>query len=370
MRGLLKRGLAVLTAVFAAGAFSAYVSADQVSAPADVNPAGDKRMVTDITLDGVHLSDYTYPLAYQAFNLRLQQLTRDFQVEVIVNDKEYYLNAGDITLTGNTLDLLNQLWFENDGSQGNAYTSVYSYDQSAVQGFADQIVKDLSDTLPPVRDAAPTFNPANKTFTSGPAAGQIIGYDLNSKTFLGQIEAKIDDALASGSHQATLNIKSSPIYSQADPNAAAGYGRIGTYTTYTTNVPNRNTNISLACKALSGTRVAPGATFSFNNTLGYTSADKGYLVAGILVNGQPDTGLGGGICQVSSTLYNAVLDAGLRVVERHAHSAAVGYVPAGHDATVNYGSLDFRFQNSTANDCYLVFDYNNRTLTVSIYGKK
>ena len=363
MRGKFKRGWAVLTAVLAIGAFSLTAGADQA---ADV-----KRMATDITLDGVQLSNYTYPLAYQAFNLRTQKMTQDFSLEVIMNGKPYYLNAGDINLTANTLDLLNQIWFQNDGSQGNAFTSAYTYDKSAAQGFADQIVKDLNDSIPPVKNAAPTFNPDTKTFSGGPVPGQIIGYDLDPKTFLAQVEKKIGDAISvNGSHQATLNIKTSPVYSQPNPDTAAGYGQLSTFTTYTTNVPNRNTNISLACKALTGTRVAPGAVFSFNNTLGYTSEDKGYLVAGILINGEPDTGLGGGICQVSSTLYNAVLKAGMTVVERHAHSATVGYVPKDQDATVNYGSLDFRFQNNTPNNCYLIFDYNNRSLTVSIYGKK
>jgi len=155
----------------------------------------------------------------------------------------------------------------------------------------------------------------------------------------------------------------------ASTKTLAGYRLLGTYTTYTTNVPNRNTNISLACKALNGTIVKPGHTFSFNNTLGYTSAAKGYKKAGILVNGKSSAALGGGICQVSSTLYNAVLKAGLKVVERHPHSAPVGYVPKGRDATVSYGSVDFKFRNNTTKNCRLVFEYNNRSLTVSVFRK-
>jgi len=357
MRGLFKKVLAVLIAAFGVSVFFVSAGADELDLSAETAAAEGKRMATDIVLDGVRLSDYTYPLAYQAFNLKTQQLLQNFQLEVIMNGKQYYLNAGDIALDINTLDLLNQLWLVNDGSlQGNMFTSVYSFDKSAVQGFADRIIKDLN---------ANTVSPVTA------AAGQIIGYDLDSATFLNQINKKIGEAVwTNASHQAVLNIKSSPVYSKGDPNAVPGYAKLGTFTTYTTNVPNRNINIALACKALTGTVVRPGATFSFNNTLGYTSEAKGYKVAGILVNGQPDTGLGGGICQVSSTLYNAVLKAGMKIVERHAHSAEVGYVPKGQDATVNYGSLDFKFQNNTPNECHLVFEYNNRTLTVSVYGKK
>ena len=369
MRSMLKRVLAILVSVFGMAVFTVTAGAAELY---DGTAAEAKRMTTDISLDGVHLSDYTYPLVYQEFNLKNQRFLQDFELKVIMNGKEYYLHSGEISFNINTLDVLNQLWFNNEqNTQGKTYTSVYSYDKSSVQAFADKIVKDLNATVPAVKNAAPTFNPQTKTFSSGPAPGQLIGYDLDTAAFHTQVNKKINDAIwTNADHHAVLNIKSNPVYSKPDPNAASGYGRLGTYTTYTTNVPNRNTNIQLASEALNGTVVKPGGVFSFNKTLGFTSVEKGYKEAGILVNGNPETGLGGGICQVSSTLYNAVLEAGMKVVERHPHSAPVAYVPKDRDATVSYGGPDFRFQNDTPNDCYLIFEYNNRTLTVSIYGKK
>ncbi|MDR1559553.1 MAG: VanW family protein [Clostridiales bacterium] len=368
----MRKVLTVIIVLCGTAAFSVSAAAFEISIPNGDTATEGKRLATDITLDGILLSDYTYPLAYQKFNERTRRLARDFELKVIMNGSEYYLRSEDISIDINTLELLNQLWFTTDQyGEGNTFTSAYSYDKPKVEAFAKGIVDDLNATVPPVKKSAPVFNPQTRTFSDGTAVSQIIGYDLDQSTFLEQIYKKIDDAIwANADHHATLNIKSSPIYSNPAAAAAAGYGRLGTYTTYTTNVPNRNTNISLACDFLTGTLVKPGSTFSFNGALGFTSASRGFKEAGILVNGVPDTGLGGGICQVSSTIYNAVLEAGLRVVERHAHSAAVGYVPKGRDATVSYGGPDFRFQNNTANDLYLILDYNNRTLTVSLYGKK
>ena len=351
--------------VISAGAF-------QLAEPTRKSAAEMKRLPVGITLDGVLLSEYTYPLAYQKFNQQTQWFLQNFELKAVVNEREYYLNAEDLSFEINSVDLLNELWFSIDGyNEGSAFSSAHLYDQTVVQEFADNIVEELRATIPPFRQVTPVFNIATRTFSDGYLAGQIIGYDLEPSALLEQIHNKIDEAIRDDAwHHAELNIQSAPIYSEPTTASAAGFGRLSTYTTHTTNVPNRNTNIQLASNYLSGTLVRPGSTFSFNGTLGYTSSARGYKEAGILINGEPSTALGGGICQVSSTMYNAVLDAGLRVVERHPHSAPVGYVPAGRDATVSYGGPDFKFQNNTPNDLYLICDYNNRSLTVSLYGKK
>lgn len=108
----------------------------------------------------------------------------------------------------------------------------------------------------------------------------------------------------------------------------------------------RVTNIRLAAGAINHTVLAPGELFSFNRVVGPRTARKGYQFAPIIVSGTVVPGLGGGICQVSSTLYNAVLEAGLEVVERYPHSRPVGYVAPGRDATVS-DFLDFKFRNDS-----------------------
>ena len=110
-----------------------------------------------------------------------------------------------------------------------------------------------------------------------------------------------------------------------------------------------------------------GDTFSFCNTLGPSTAEKGYEKADVIINGKTEQALGGGNCQVSSTLYNAVLAVpDLEVVERHEHGKAVGYVPEGKDATVSYGSVDFKFKNNSSNDIKLYFSSDDENVTAKI----
>lgn len=122
---------------------------------------------------------------------------------------------------------------------------------------------------------------------------------------------------------------------------------LASYSTKHTSDSNRNNNLKLACKSINGTILFPGQTFSYNGTLGERTAAKGYLAAGAYSNGQVIQEMGGGICQVSSTLYCCVLEADLKVVYRQNHSMTVSYVPLGMDATVDWGNIDFKFQNNT-----------------------
>jgi len=117
-------------------------------------------------------------------------------------------------------------------------------------------------------------------------------------------------------------------------------------TDYDKKLKNRSLNLGIAAAALDGAEVAAGGVFSFNETVGVATWAKGYRPAKIFVKGREEKGIGGGVCQLSSTLYNAVLGAGLEVVERHPHSKRVYYVEEGKDATIYYGKVDFKFKNN------------------------
>ncbi|MDR3598999.1 MAG: VanW family protein [Desulfosporosinus sp.] len=146
---------------------------------------------------------------------------------------------------------------------------------------------------------------------------------------------------------------------------------IGEFTTkFAVQEKNRAENLTAAAKALDRKVIRPGETFSFNDTVGPREPETGYKEAYVIVNGEYVQGTGGGVCQVSSTLYNAVLLSNLDVVERMPHAIAVGYVPAGQDATVNYPSIDFKFKNNTAALVYVRTDVKPGVLTFQIWGKK
>ena len=134
----------------------------------------------------------------------------------------------------------------------------------------------------------------------------------------------------------------------------------------------RKNNVALSAKACNGVILLPGEVFSYNGTTGSRSADKGYQAAPVYVGGASTDEVGGGICQTSSTIYYAVLHTTLEVVERRSHMYNTGYVPAGMDATVYYGSTDFRFKNNTNYPVKIVTESydqgGSRYLTVKLYG--
>lgn len=146
---------------------------------------------------------------------------------------------------------------------------------------------------------------------------------------------------------------------------------LGTFTSYykESNV-NRSTNVKLASKKINGVILLPGEEFSYNKVVGERTFANGFKEASVYTSSGVVNGLGGGICQVSSTLYNSVLRANLEIVERRNHRYAVSYVPLGTDATVAYGSIDFRFKNNRKYPIKLIASSVNGVCTVSIMGIK
>lgn len=142
------------------------------------------------------------------------------------------------------------------------------------------------------------------------------------------------------------------------------------YTTYSASSAERKSNIALASKALNNTLVDVGAEFSFNRTVGERTAKRGYKTAKIIVGGEFVDGVGGGVCQVSTTLYNALLLAGLKITEFHPHSLPVSYVNPSFDAMVNSGSADLKFINDTFNPIIIKTRADGNKLVIEIFGER
>ena len=147
--------------------------------------------------------------------------------------------------------------------------------------------------------------------------------------------------------------------------------QLATYSTrYDASLRDRSTNLEIACSKINGKVLMAGETFSYNQTLGARTAAAGYKNAQVYENGQVVDGIGGGICQISSTLYNAVLMSNLQIVERRNHQFITSYAPAGRDATVAYGLIDFKFKNTRKYPIKISASAKNGIATVSIFGIK
>ncbi|ADL49907.1 VanW family protein [Clostridium cellulovorans] len=137
---------------------------------------------------------------------------------------------------------------------------------------------------------------------------------------------------------------------------------------YSINAEGRATNIEIATESLNGQVVMPGDEFSFNKIIGETTAEKGYKPATVIVENELKEEIGGGICQVSTTLYNSIIQLNIKSTERRNHTLTVAYVPVGTDAAVSYGYMDYRFKNTLKYPLYIEGIANEGILTFNIYS--
>ena len=172
-------------------------------------------------------------------------------------------------------------------------------------------------------------------------------------------------------YQAERSMKNTNINSNLNKDTMPVIKKEKEISAFTTKVFNkdkeRQNNIDITCKALSTKEVQPGEIFSFCETVGKATSDKGYQEADIYVDGKKEQGLGGGMCQVSTTLYNAVLQVSeLEVLERHEHSGHVPYIQEGKDAAISYGTYDFKFKNNTGSAIKIVLENTVDYITARI----
>jgi len=167
-----------------------------------------------------------------------------------------------------------------------------------------------------------------------------------------------------------IQIKTKPIKANiTKQQLLANFKKQSSFSTYYGNSNSeRKNNIKLACNALHGFEVLPNQIFSFNEAIGKRNIENGYKEANIIVDGQFVKGVGGGVCQVSSTLYNALLLANIKPIEVHKHSLPVSYVKPGLDAMVSWSTADLKFKNTTDTSIFITSNCNGYNLTFNIYG--
>ena len=229
-----------------------------------------------------------------------------------------------------------------DGLMQKLLDAYYANDYTPIDFAYDVIMPDPVDldALAAEHTIAPIDAILNETdYTITP---EVLGYGFDPEALKALVEA------AGEGETVTLSFGYLPAaLTEEAIDATLFQDVLGSVSTNHTNDSNRNTNLKLACRALNGKLVRPGETFSYNKTLGERTAEKGYKAAGAYAGNKTVQTIGGGICQVSSSLYYACLKADLEIVERTAHGFTVSYMPLGMDATVSWGTLDFKFKNNT-----------------------
>jgi vancomycin resistance protein YoaR len=231
--------------------------------------------------------------------------------------------------------------------------------------YIDQILEDIAkDTNKEAVDATITMvSSGNFSVTN-----DVVGKQLEAEKLKASIKSKINGTLSED------NISIEAPIQEIKPKVAAATlnaidKRISSFSTnFASSAEGRATNIGLSTKSINGTLLMPGDVFSFNGVVGERTQQKGYQSAGIIIGDRLEQGLGGGICQVSSTLYNAILGTELMSVERIHHTFPSSYVGIGQDATVDYGNLDYKFKNSYKYPIFIEGYVSNRNLNFNIYS--
>lgn len=328
-----------------------------------------------VSVDGIALGGMTLDEAQALFENRKQQTASAFSLVVASGEKRWRITANEVPVTFNADTVLARAYaigrkgslearyreIEQAKSEGFAFTTGFEYDRGAVRELVD-IIGDSLDVA--AKDASlEAFDVNNRTFTF---TGEESGYQIDRE----KLQSDILAALDAYAYDSVIEPQGSVVEPNITLSMLQGlFGKVASYTTTTTKDNDRNTNIALSAAALNGKVVMPGDTLSFNDCTGKRTGEKGYREAGAIAGGVLVDDTGGGVCQTSSTLFNAVVRADLEIVERSAHSWPSSYVEKGEDATVNWPSLDFVFKNNGEFPVFVVAWYADQKVTIEIYGK-
>lgn len=340
-------------------------------------------------INDVDVSGMTADQAYEAVSKELTDEGNPISVKYTLklDGKEYPLDFSDAKFEYNTREVIDSTIGINKVSDPEDYTKLiecYNYKQSlkntpakyetsykvAIDGVSEKvhnILDPLIDQYSTVKDAEiGEFNPSTKEFTITP---EETGMTIDIDAAVEKVKELFDNAEYTGS-VVVPSVKKEP--EVTTEKLKANFGLRGEHTTKASNNANRNTNLSQACKKINGTILKPGQEFSFNKVVGKRTREAGFKEATVILGGRYEQGLGGGVCQVSGTLYDAVLKSDLKITERHPHAWPSDYVLEGLDATVDYGSLDFKFKNNTDYQIIILmwFDSSKREVHAQIYGKR
>lgn len=239
------------------------------------------------------------------------------------------------------------------------YKLKFSYNHKPVDDMISTISKDINS-----KPVEATINLVNGDFQ---VTKDKKGFELESKKLSEYIASKISER-SNEDINADAPIKSLGAKVTAEALKTIN-SKIGSFSTsFTSSSEARSTNISLATQSINGKVLMPGDTFSFNEVVGERTKERGYKEAGVIVNQQLDSGVGGGICQVSSTLYNALLRGNIKTTERVHHTFPSTYVEKGLDATVDWGNIDLKFKNTFDYPIYIEGFTSNKNVYFNIYS--
>ncbi|MDD2647685.1 MAG: VanW family protein [Eubacteriales bacterium] len=337
-----------------------------------------------VIVDGIHIGGMTMDAAKKLLSTSTQAQYNQISLSINIGNLTWQITGSELPFNRDLDDVLRRAYavgrqtsgaagsgsffsqklaaISTVGSTGVYFTTKSTYDRATVKSLVDEIAASIVRSPQDAQIAAFSYSTHEFTF-----ADEVYGVALDADELYRQVTAALD----SGEYRKAITVEPQ-IYQPAVTKAMLeqSFGLISTFTTTTTSSNARNNNIALAAEAINGTTLEPEQEFSFNDCTGVRSVDKGYQQAGVISGGKTIEDYGGGVCQVSSTMMNAVARADLEITKRSPHAWPSTYVDRGCDATVDYPSLDFKFKNNKSTPVFLVSWYANKKITVEIYGQR
>ena len=337
----------------------------------NVNLWADK-IYPGVRVNGIDLSEKTKEEAqkelYDTFNTPIQNKI----LTVKAGGQEFKLKYNELKPKLNIEDAVNKalkegktgnIFSENQKIKKGCNTNIdlsFSYDKSKANTFENKI-RETVDKKP--KNATLSLDGNSPTIIDGR-----VGKEVNKKQLNELVAKNINDDLGKNPVVEAVVEEVQPKVKRSDLEKIDGV--IGSFSTsFATSDENRSTNLRLATNAVNGTILMPGQEFSYNDTLGERTRSKGYRSGAVFINNKVVDDVGGGICQISTTLYRAAMRAGIKSSERHNHSMKTSYSPLGLDATVAWGSLDYKFKNPYNFPIYIEgYTTPDKQVVFNIYG--
>ena len=333
---------------------------------------GQQTFYEGTTVEGVDVSGMTLREAIDHWDSQIEPNHR--QVAVVLDDGTR-ITAAELGYSSNYEGVLSGAWnVGRTGSLRQRYLRASTAGSSASYEversyFDDALVKQYVADVAANVDAAPQeahvsgFNPQTYEFTF---AQEAVGYTLDQGALVNALESALNAGGGTISRQITTIEPSVTL-----ENVSAQYGMItSAVTNASSSSSNRIANIRLAVSMINGTCLKPGETFSFNEVVGERTKARGFKTATAYSSGTVTEEVGGGICQVSTTLFNAAVKADLKINERHPHSLTVSYVDLGKDAAVEWGHKDLKITNTTGDDLYICGTVtDDKRVRFGVFGK-
>lgn len=327
-----------------------------------------------VHIDGIDVSGMTKAEAEAAFEEYVEQLN-NAMVSFTANGKSYDIVFSDAGLDFDGSDVVETAYAY--GRTGNLLARYKEITQVKTEPVNISIAKTLDedameeqlkelteDIVVEAKNAS--IERSNGSFR---IIDEEIGQDVDYEASLKKLYDLMEDGWQGDNLTVELEMKETePEYTAADFEKVKDV--LGTYSTNYTGTKNREKNLMNGCDKINGTVVYPGEVFSVYEATSPFTTDNGYYAANQYLNGEVVTGVGGGICQVSTTLYNAVLRAELQVEERSPHSMVVSYVPKSADAAIAGTYKDFKFKNDTDAPIYIEASAGGGTVKFTIYGEE